>query len=83
MKVTSFVGSKWKWYEVSLAAQETNGIQSTGWQQLMQRKWTWWITRANFLSFVAISVDCSWEDTALDDGTQDPGMASQDGKDNW
>lgn len=57
-------------------------IQSTGWQQLAQRKWTWWMMRADFQSFVAISVASSWEDTVLDAGAQEPGMASQDGEDN-
>lgn len=69
--------------EVSLGEQETNGIHSAGWQQLVQSKWTWWMTRANFLNFVAISVAFSWEATALVGVTQEPGRGRQDGKESW
>lgn len=69
--------------EVSLGEQESNGIHSAGRQQLVQSKWTWWMTRANFLNFVAISAAFSWEATALVGVTEEPGRGRLDGIENW
>lgn len=62
--------------KVSLDEPESNGINSAGWQQLVWSKWTWWMTRANFLNSVAFT-------TVLVGVIQEPGRGSLDGKENW
>lgn len=77
------MGSKWKQYwGVPQVSRKQMG-STAGWQQLVQSKWTWWLTRANFLNFVAITVAFRWEATALVVVTHGPGRGRQDGKENW